>query len=105
MYGDQAANSGTMLFGKLALGPSGKVSNAPMKTERSPLTVVVAQWQTIDAFLQALTTPAEYRVAPSASDEDVAPLLAGADALISARFSPALTEAADSLRLILTPGA
>ncbi len=32
-------------------------------------------------------------------------MLAGADALISARFSPALTASADSLRLILTPGA
>jgi phosphoglycerate dehydrogenase-like enzyme len=76
-----------------------------MKQPDTPLTVVVAQWQTIDAFLQALTTPADYRIAPSANDEDVAPLLLGADALISARFSPALTEAADALRLILTPGA
>ncbi len=76
-----------------------------MGIDQSPLTVVVAQWQTIAAFRQALTTPAEYRIASSANDEDVAPLLPGADALISARFSPALTEAADSLRLILTPGA
>jgi phosphoglycerate dehydrogenase-like enzyme len=76
-----------------------------MEKPNAPLTVVVAQWQTIDAFLQALTTPAEYRIAPSADDADVAPLLSGADALISARFSPALTEAADALRLILTPGA
>lgn len=76
-----------------------------MEQTNAPLTVVVAQWQTIDAFLQALTTPADYRIAPSANDTDVARLLPGADALISARFSPALTEAADSLRLILTPGA
>jgi phosphoglycerate dehydrogenase-like enzyme len=76
-----------------------------IEQSNAPLTVVVAQWQTIDAFLQALTTPAEYRIAASANDEDVAPLLPGADALISARFSPALASAADSLRLILTPGA
>lgn len=67
--------------------------------------VVVANWQTIDAFHQALTTPAEYRIAPTSRDEDVAPLLAGADALISARFSAELRAPADSLRLILTPGA
>jgi phosphoglycerate dehydrogenase-like enzyme len=76
-----------------------------MEKPNAPLTVVIAQWQTIDAFLQALTTPAEYRIAPSANDEDVAPLLPGADVLISAKFSPALAGAADSLRLILTPGA
>lgn len=76
-----------------------------MEKSNAPLTVVVAHWQAIDAFRQALTTPADYRIAPSANDEDVAPLLPGADALISARFSPALTEAADALRLILTPGA
>lgn len=76
-----------------------------MEQSNAPLTVVVAQWQTIEAFRHALTTPAEYRFAPSANDADVAPLLPGADALISARFSPALTEAADTLRLILTPGA
>lgn len=76
-----------------------------MKQSNPPLTVVVAQWQTIDAFRQALTTPADYWIAASANDDDVAPLLPGADALISARFSPGLTEAAASLRLILTPGA
>jgi len=70
-----------------------------------PLTVVIAQWQTLEPFLAALTIPADYRIAPTSRDEDVAPLLPGADALITARFSPALTEAADSLRLILTPGA
>ncbi len=69
------------------------------------LTVVVAHWQSLEGFHTALTTPAEYRIAPTSRDEDVAPLLPGADALITASFSPALTDAADSLRLILTPGA
>lgn len=76
-----------------------------MNEPRSPLTVVIANWQTIDAFHKALTTPANYRIARTSRDEDVAPLLRGADALISARFSPGLVEAADSLRLIQTPGA
>jgi phosphoglycerate dehydrogenase-like enzyme len=38
-------------------------------------------------------------------DEDLAPLLVGADALVSKRFSAGMAREADRLRLILTPGA
>jgi phosphoglycerate dehydrogenase-like enzyme len=73
--------------------------------ERVPLRVVLAIWQTIEPFHQALTTPATIIPAPSGRDEDVAPLLEGADVLVSGRFSRAMGERAASLRLIQTPGA
>ncbi len=76
-----------------------------MGTLQEPLTVVVAQWQTVEGFHQALTTPATYRIAPSASDDDVAPLLPGAHAIVTGVFTPAMAAAADSLLLIQTPGA
>jgi phosphoglycerate dehydrogenase-like enzyme len=67
--------------------------------------VVLAIWQTIDAFLQTLTNAAELVIAPTSRDEDVAPLMPGADVLITGRFSPAMARQADSLKLIQTPGA
>jgi phosphoglycerate dehydrogenase-like enzyme len=76
-----------------------------MSTFQEPLTVVIAQWQAIDAFHRALTTPAEYRIASTASDADVVPLLSGAHAIVTGTFTPAMAEAADSLVLIQTPGA
>ena len=76
-----------------------------MTNVQEPLVVVIAQWQTVEAFHQALTTPATYRIAPSASDDDVVPLLPGAQAIVTGSFTAAMAEAADSLRLIQTPGA
>ncbi len=76
-----------------------------MTNVQEPLTVVIAQWQTVDAFHRALTTPATYRIAPSAADDDVVRLLPGAHAIVTGVFSPAMAAAADSLRLIQTPGA
>ncbi len=67
--------------------------------------VVVAIWQTVEGFHRALTTPATFVMAKSQRDEDVVPLIADADALISGRFSPAMAEAAQKLRLVQTPGA
>jgi phosphoglycerate dehydrogenase-like enzyme len=43
--------------------------------------------------------------APGAADADVVPLLCDADAIVSARFSPAMAAAATKLRLLQTPGA
>jgi phosphoglycerate dehydrogenase-like enzyme len=79
--------------------------HSQMTHVQGPLVVVIAQWQTVDAFHKALTTPAEYRIAPSASDEDVIPLLSGAHAIITETFTSAMGVAADSLLLIQTPGA
>ena len=70
-----------------------------------PLRVVLGEWQKDDAFRRAITTPVEFVVAPTLRDEDVAPLLHGADVLLSRAFTPGMTAAADSLRLIHTPGA
>jgi phosphoglycerate dehydrogenase-like enzyme len=67
--------------------------------------VVLAIWQTIDAFHQALTNAADLVIAPTSRDEDVARLLPGADVLITGRFSPAMALQADALKLIQTPGA
>jgi phosphoglycerate dehydrogenase-like enzyme len=76
-----------------------------MSRLQEPLTVVIAQWQTVDAFHKALTAPAEIRVAQSARDEDVVPLLPGAHAIVTGTFTAAMGAAADSLLLIHTPGA
>ena len=67
-----------------------------------PLRVVLGEWQKDDAFRRAITTPVEFVVAPTLRDEDVAPLLHGADVLLSKAFTPGMTAAADSLRLIHT---
>ncbi|MBX3070849.1 MAG: hypothetical protein KF883_10155 [Thermomicrobiales bacterium] len=71
----------------------------------SSLNVVIAIWQAVDAFHQALTTPANYRIAATQRDEDVVPLLDGAHVLIAGRFSPAMAAASSDLVLIQTPGA
>lgn len=76
-----------------------------MASPHEPLRVVLAIWQTVEPFRQALTTPATIIAAPTGRDEDVAPLLDEADVLVSGRFSPAMGERARSLRLIQTPGA
>ena len=76
-----------------------------MTDRTTPLTVVLAEWQADEAFHRAITTPVTFRPAARRRDEDVAPLLIGADALVSRRFSPGMAAAADRLRLILTPGA
>ncbi|MCA9858883.1 MAG: hypothetical protein KC438_04135 [Thermomicrobiales bacterium] len=76
-----------------------------MEKTHSPRTVVIAQWQAIEAFHQALTTPATDLIAPTARHEDVVPLLPGADVIVTGTFTRAMANAADSLRLIQTPGA
>ncbi|MCC6792747.1 MAG: hypothetical protein IT336_13730, partial [Thermomicrobiales bacterium] len=67
--------------------------------------VVLAIWQAVDAFHQALNAAGELVIAPTSRDEDVAPLMAGADVLVTGRFSRAMGDAAGKLRLIQTPGA
>ena len=76
-----------------------------MTDRGAPLTVVLAEWQTDLDFRRAIVSPVDFRPAPSRRDEDVAPLLAGADALVSRRFTAGMAAAANRLRLILTPGA
>ena len=70
-----------------------------------PLRVVLGEWQDDAAFHRAIATPSTFVPAPTLRDEDVAPLLRGADAIVSKRFTPGMAAAADRLRLILTPGA
>lgn len=70
-----------------------------------PLRVILGEWQTDDAFRRAITTPVELVPAPTLRDEDVAPLLKDADVFLSKAFTPGMTAAAGSLRLIHTPGA
>lgn len=70
-----------------------------------PLILVLGEWQADEAFRRALATPVDLRPAPTLRDEEVAPLLRGADAILSKRFTPGMAAAADRLRLILTPGA
>lgn len=53
----------------------------------------------------ALTTPVTLIPAPTLRDEDVAPLLGGADAIVSKRFTAGMAASAADLRLIHTPGA
>jgi len=75
-----------------------------MVDQGTPL-VVLGEWQRDEAFQRAMTTPARFRPAPTLKDEDVAPLPRGADAFLTARFTPGMAVATDRLRLILTPGA
>lgn len=67
--------------------------------------VVLGEWQHDAGFRRAIATPATLIPAPTLRDEDVVPLLRGADAFLSKRFTPGMAAAADRLRLILTPGA
>ena len=69
------------------------------------LRVVLGEWQTDEAFHQALTTPATLIPAPGLREDEVAPLLVDADALICRRFTAGMAAGANRLRLILTPGA
>ncbi|MGE3797328.1 MAG: NAD(P)-dependent oxidoreductase, partial [Thermomicrobiales bacterium] len=69
------------------------------------MNVVLAIWQTVEGFHQALTTPATYLVANSQRDEDIVPLIGDADVLVAGRFSREMAAAAHKLRLIQTPGA
>lgn len=59
----------------------------------------------VEQFQRALTLPVTVITAPSLRDEDIAPLLADADVLISTRFSPILASRGEGLRLIQTVGA
>jgi phosphoglycerate dehydrogenase-like enzyme len=70
-----------------------------------PLRVVLGEWQDDPAFRDAVTAPVEWIPTRSLRDEDVVPLLPGADALISKRFTPAMGRAANALRLIQITGA
>jgi phosphoglycerate dehydrogenase-like enzyme len=54
---------------------------------------------------EALAEVANVLIAPGYRDHDVVPLLADADAVISARFSAAMASAAPKLRLVQTTGA
>jgi phosphoglycerate dehydrogenase-like enzyme len=80
---------------------AGKGTAVTVQTPR----VLLAAWQTIEAFHQALTNAASLVVAPTARDDDVIPLLPGADVLVSGRFSRAMTAHAHALKLIQSPGA
>lgn len=68
------------------------------------LRVVVADGSTA-GLTEVLAQVATVISAPGASDADLVPLLGGADALVSARFSAAMAAAAPALRLVHTPGA
>lgn len=70
-----------------------------------PLRVVLGEWQTEEAFHRALTAPVELVPAQGVRDDQIAPLIADADILISRRFTQAMAQEAHRLRLILTPGA
>lgn len=77
-----------------------------MNRQASPvLHVAIAEWQTVEAFHRALTTPMTTVLAPSRREADIVSVLAEADVLISASFTPAMAAAAPRLRLIQTPGA
>jgi phosphoglycerate dehydrogenase-like enzyme len=76
-----------------------------MRVTERPLKVVLTYWQEVPEFHEALSGPIELVKAPTPRDEDVAPLMPGADAIMTGRFSAAMAAQADSLRLIQTPGA
>ncbi|HYO30499.1 MAG TPA: NAD(P)-dependent oxidoreductase, partial [Thermomicrobiales bacterium] len=76
-----------------------------MAGEPTPLRVVLGEWQHDEGFRRAISTPATLIPAPTLQDGDVAPLLHGADAFLSKRFTSGMAKTADRLRLILTPGA
>src|SRR5438105_3462984 len=54
---------------------------------------------------EVLSQVATVLPAPGAADADLVPLLGEADAIVSARFSRAMADAAPRLRLVHTPGA
>jgi phosphoglycerate dehydrogenase-like enzyme len=70
-----------------------------------PLRVVLGEFQTDAGFHRAITAPVELIPAPGIADDQLAPLLADADALISRRFTAAMAASTTRLRLIHTPGA
>lgn len=70
-----------------------------------PLRVVLGEFQDDKGFRRAITAPVELIPAPGIADDQLAPLLAGADALISRRFTVAMAANAPRLRMIHTPGA
>jgi len=70
-----------------------------------PLRVVLGEFQTEDGFRRAVTTPVELIPAAGIADDQIAPLLTDADALISRRFTAAMAANAPRLKLIHTPGA
>ncbi len=70
-----------------------------------PLRVVLGEFQADDGFRRAITEPVELIPAPGIADDQLAPLLADADALVSRRFTAAMAANAFRLRLIHTPGA
>ncbi len=70
-----------------------------------PLRVVLGEFQTDEGFREAVTEPVELISAPGIADDQIAPLLADADALVSRRFTAAMAANAPRLRLIHTPGA
>ena len=70
-----------------------------------PPRVVLGEFQTDEGFRQAITTPVELIPAPGLADDQIAPLLSDADAVISRRFTAAMAANAPRLRLIHTPGA
>ncbi len=76
-----------------------------MPVPSKPPRVVLAIWQTIEPFHRALTAPSTLVPAPSAKDEDVAPLMPGAEVIVTGKFTAAMAARADALRLIHTPGA
>lgn len=71
----------------------------------NPLRVVLGEFQAEEGFRRAITTPVELIPAAGIADDQLAPLLADADALVSRRFSAAMAANAPRLRLIHTPGA
>jgi phosphoglycerate dehydrogenase-like enzyme len=70
-----------------------------------PLRVALGEFQTDEGFRTAITEPVELIPAPGIADDQLAPLLADADVLISRRFTAAMAANAPKLRLIHTPGA
>lgn len=71
----------------------------------APLRVVLGEFQADEGFRRAITAPVELIPAPGIADDQLAPLLADADALVSRRFTAAMAANAPRLRLIHTPGA
>lgn len=76
-----------------------------MSSHARPLRVVVKSGSLADAVLDTATIELDLRRAPSLQDEDIVPLLDGADALISSRFTQAMGRAAGNLRLLQCTGA
>jgi phosphoglycerate dehydrogenase-like enzyme len=70
-----------------------------------PLRVVLGEFQTDAGFRRAITANVELIPSPGIADDQLAPLLADADALICRRFTAAMAANVPRLRLIHTPGA